>query len=449
MIQPASRLGLFGKRRLWIGLGFGLLIVGVSLKLLAPADQSPASSGDSPAITPTGEAIAVTLVAAELTAIQEGFKATGTVTATELLPVTAQATGLQIQTILVDEGQSVRGGQVLARLNSSLLQAQLLQAQASVAQAEARVAELRSGSRLEELNRAQEGVRIATAGVAQAQSDLELVQKRVLRNQTLEAEGAIARDRLDEILNQARIQEANLQQAQARLADAQSQLTQLRQGPRPEVITQAEAQLQQAQGQVQLITAQLQQTQVVAPVSGTIATRNARIGAISNASEPLFTIIQGGQLELELLIPETQLPAVQPGQVVQITAENNPDLTLNGQVRTINPVVNDQSRQATVNVMLPANTMLKPGMFLQGEIITRNTQGITIPTAALLPETGQQAAVFVLEGDSRVRRQAVTVGELLGGDRVEIVEGLNPGDRIVLEGAPYLKDGANVSIEKD
>lgn len=447
MIQPASRLGLFGKRRLWIGVGFGLLIAGVSFKLLAPADQSPSRSEDSPAIAQTGEAIAVTLVATELTTIQEGFKATGTVIATELLPVTAQATGLQIQTILVDEGQSVRGGQVLARLNSSLLQAQLVQAQGSVAQAEARVAELRSGSRLEELNRAQEGVRIATAGVTQAQSDLELVQKRVQRNQTLEAEGAIARDRLDEILNQARIEEANLQQAKARLAEAQSQLTQLRQGPRPEVITQAEAQLQQAQGQVQFITAQLQQTQVIAPASGTIATRTARIGAMSNASEPLFTIIQGGQLELELMIPETQLPQVRPGQVVRITAENNPDLTFNGQVRTINPVVNDQSRQATVNVILPANGMLKPGMFLQGEIITRNTQGITIPTAALLPQTEAQAVVFVLEGDNRVRRQTVVVGELLGGDRVEIVEGLNPGDRIVLEGAPYLKDGAKVSIE--
>ncbi len=447
MIQPASRLGLFGKRRLWIGVGFGLLIAGVSFKLLAPADQSPSRSEDSPAIAQTGEAIAVTLVATELTTIQEGFKATGTVIATELLPVTAQATGLQIQTILVDEGQSVRGGQVLARLNSSLLQAQLVQAQGSVAQAEARVAELRSGSRLEELNRAQEGVRIATAGVTQAQSDLELVQKRVQRNQTLEAEGAIARDRLDEILNQARIEEANLQQAKARLAEAQSQLTQLRQGPRPEVITQAEAQLQQAQGQVQFITAQLQQTQVIAPASGTIATRTARIGAMSNPSEPLFTIIQGGQLELELMIPETQLPQVRPGQVVRITAENNPDLTFNGQVRTINPVVNDQSRQATVNVILPANGMLKPGMFLQGEIITRNTQGITIPTAALLPQTEAQAVVFVLEGDNRVRRQTVVVGELLGGDRVEIVEGLNPGDRIVLEGAPYLKDGAKVSIE--
>ncbi len=447
MIQPASRFGIFKNRRLWIGLGFGLVIVGASLKLLAPTAQSPTVSGDSPAIAQTGEATPVTLVTAELTAIQEGFNATGTVTATELLPVTAQASGLQIQTILADEGQSVRGGQVLARLNSSLLQAQLTQAQASVAQAEARVAELRSGSRLEEINRAQEGVRIATAGVAQAQSDLELVQKRVQRNQTLEVEGAIARDRLDEILNQARIEAANLQQAKARLAEAQSQLTELRQGPRPEVITQAEAQLQQAQGQVQLITAQLQQTQILAPASGTIATRNARVGAISNASEPLFTIIQGGQLELELMIPETQLPQVRSGQVVRITAENNPDLSLNGQVRTINPVVNAQSRQATVNVMLPINPSLKPGMFLKGEIITRNTQGITIPTAALLPQTEEQAVVFVLAGDNRVRRQTVAVGELLGGDRVEILAGLEVGDRIVLEGAPYLKDGDQVTIE--
>jgi len=447
MIQPASRFGIFKNRRLWIGLGFGLVIAGASLKLLAPTAQSPTASGDSPAIAQTGEATPVTLVTAELTAIQEGFNATGTVTATELLPVTAQASGLQIQTILADEGQSVRGGQVLARLNSSLLQAQLTQAQASVAQGEARVAELRSGSRPEEINRAQEGVRIAIAGVAQAQSDLELVQKRVQRNQTLEVEGAIARDRLDEILNQARIEAANLQQAKARLAEAQSQLTELRQGPRPEVITQAEAQLQQAQGQVQLITAQLQQTQILAPASGTIATRNARVGAISNASEPLFTIIQGGQLELELMIPETQLPQVRSGQVVRITAENNPDLSLNGQVRTINPVVNAQSRQATVNVMLPANPSLKPGMFLKGEIITRNTQGITIPTAALLPQTEEQAVVFVLAGDNRVRRQTVTVGELLGGDRVEILAGLEVGDRVVLEGAPYLKDGDQVTIE--
>ena len=72
-----------------------------------------------------------------------------------------------------------------------------------------------------------------------------------------------------------------------------------------------------------------------------------------------------------------------------------------------------------------------------------------MPIEALLPQTGNKAIAFVVQPDNTVKAQNVVMGEILPEQRVEVVEGLKPGDRIVLKGAAYLKDGDKVAISKD
>ncbi len=421
-------------RWMLLGIGLGVLLsVGATRFISSPAktEKPPTSSKIVNSQVP---AQSVTVATVEVASVNRTLKATGTVSAFESIAVLSQATGLQIQRVFVDEGDVVQAGQVLATLDDSVLQARLRQAQATVAQSQARLAELKAGYRSEE--------------IAQAESELELAQKRTQRNLSLEAEGAIARDRLDEVLSFERNKRATLDQSRAKLREAQQRLAELEAGPRIEVIAQAAAQLAETQAQVQVISAQLKDTRIVAPVSGKISERNARLGYTTSATSdtPLFRIIEGGRLELRLKVPETQISLIRPGQKVEITADGDNKLKLTGKVREINPIVDEASRQATVDINLPANSGLKPGMFLRSEIVTQTATSLTAPMGAILPQSDGQAIVYRLQSDKTVKAVPVTLGKILANERVEIIDGLKAGDRLVVKGAAYLKEGDRVSV---
>jgi HlyD family secretion protein len=482
-IKKAPRTWLSGGRGVLIGIGIGVVLAVGGTRLLS--SQPTTSPAKSPEATPSAAPVSaqsVTVATVEASQVNRTLEAIGSVAAFEMIPVSSQATGLQIKQILVDRNDIVKVGQVMARLDDAILQAQLTQAKASVAQAEARLAELRTGTRKEEIAQAQarldqaqarlnqakasipRQIEQAQAQVESAQARLTLAENRYKSYQSLVDQGAVTRDRFNETLSEYRSAQANLSEAQQRLQqarntnnpeidqlaasvrEAEQQLQQLRAGSRQEVITQAEAQLAQAKGQQQAIAAQLGNTKIVAPASGRVAERNARVGDVTSSSEPLFKIIDKGRLELLLKVPETQLPQIRPGQSVKITSDKDSQLSFGGKVREIDPLVDEQSRQATVKVDLSETDSLKPGMFLRAAITTTSASGLTLPSKAILPQADGSAIAYRLMGDGTVKAQPVQVGEILSGERVEIKSGLSPGDRIIVKGAAYLKDGDKVEV---
>ncbi len=481
--DKAPRNWLSGGRGLVIGIGIGVVLaVGGTRFLGSQATNAPAKKPAPTASPAKTSGQSVTVATVESSQVNRTLEATGSVSAFEMIPVSSQATGLQIKEVLVDQNALVQAGQVMARLDDSVLQAQLSQAKASVAEAEARLAELRTGTRSEEvaqaqarLDQAQARLRQAQASipreidqaqaqVSSAQARLKLAEDRYRSYESLVGQGAVTRDRFNEASSEYSSAQANLSEAQQRLQqarntnnpeidqlaasvrEAEQELQQLRAGSRQEVITQAEAQLAQAKGQQQAITAQLGNTKIVAPASGKVAERSARVGDVTSPSQPLFKIIDKGRLELLLKVPETQLPQISSGQSVKITSNNDSKLSLEGKVREINPVVDEQSRQATVKVDLPATESLKPGMFLRAAITTSAASGLTVPSKAVLPQADGSAIAYRLQGDGTVKAQKVEMGELMSGDKVEIKSGLSAGDRIVVKGAPFLKDGDKVEV---
>ncbi|MEC4986987.1 MAG: efflux RND transporter periplasmic adaptor subunit [Oscillatoria sp. PMC 1068.18] len=434
-----------GGRNLFIGVGLGLVLAFVGMRFVSPSQTSD-TGAEAPVVENSQAGRSVTVAEVTSSRLERAIAATGTVAAFEMTPVSPQATGLKIQKVLADEGDFVKTGQVIAILDDSLLQASLAEAKAAVAQSEARLAELRAGSRSEEIARARENLRSAEAAAASAEATLNLSQKRVERNRSLADAGAIARDRFDEILNEARSNQLSLEQAKARRDEAQQQLAQVEKGPRPEVIAAAEAEVARAEAQVQSVLEQLDDTRVVAPVSGEVAQRNARLGDVTSPSQPLFQLIENGRLELILKVPETQLTQISPGQKVKISSDSDRNLQLSGEVREIDPTVDEDSRQAQVKVDLPATESLRPGMFLRAEIVTQSTSGLTVPYDAIQPQSENTAIVFVVQSDNNVKAKEVKIGTIMPGKEVEIKSGLNSGEKVVVKGAAYLKDGDKIEV---
>jgi len=473
--------GLSGGQGLFWGIGLGIVLTIVATNVLGSRQAPPPTTAPSVTASPVpGTSVTVTEV--ETSSINRTLDATGTVNAFEEISVGAQETGLKIEQVLVDEGDFVKKGQLMATLDRSLLEAQLAQGKAGVAEAEARLAELQAGARSEDIGQAQarldqtkarlqqtqaskpRQIDEAAAQVNEAQSRLELAKSRNEMYQSLVNNGAVSQDQFNQAASEYRSAQANLAAAEQRLSqakntnnpeeaqlaasvrEAEEQLKQLRAGSRQEVIDQAKARLASAKGQVQSVVARLNNTQVLAPVSGKIATRNASVGDVSSASQKLFEIIEQGRLELLLEVPETQLPQIGTGQSVKVTSQTDSSLVLSGKVREIEPVVDQESRIAIVKVSLSNTESLKPGMFLQGEITTSSASGMTVPAKAVLPQADGSAIVYQLEADNTVKAQKVEAGELLPNERIEIKSGLSRSDRIVVKGAAYLKDGDLVEV---
>ena len=433
-----------GNKGLLIGVGLGILLSLGATRIFSPTTSSQTEPVEVSSATAPSQAVTVAEVTTEQ--INRTLDVSGTVTAFERTPVMSQAGGLLITEILAERGDFVDRGQILAKLDNSILNAEKIEAQGQVEQAEAKLDELEAGNRAEEIARAQSRVTNARAAVTQAESNLSLVQKRVERNQTLQSEGAISRDRLDEVLNQEQGAKSNLVAARASLDEARQELAQLQSGSRPQTIAAARAELTSARGRLQKIEAELANTTIAAPSAGIIADRDARVGQITSNSEQLFSIIQNGRLELRLQVPETLIDRIELGQNVRITSNADSSLQISGKVREIDPLIDDSSRQATVKVDLPSNVNLKPGMFLQAAIEVDSSPGQAVPIEALLPQSGE-AIAFVLQSDNTVKAQTVEMGEILSEQKVEVINGLNSGDRIVVKGAAYLKDGDRVTVK--
>ena len=126
--------------------------------------------------------------------------------------------------------------------------------------------------------------------------------------------------------------------------------------------------------------------------------------------------------------------------------DSDASIQINGKIAEIIPTVDQQSRQATLKIALPQGDRLKPGMLLRAQIVINQSTGFTIPTDAVIPSDGELATVFRLNPDNTVLATEVKLGKLLGNNQIEILSGLNKGDRLIIDGAAYVKNGDLVEV---
>jgi cobalt-zinc-cadmium efflux system membrane fusion protein len=169
------------------------------------------------------------------------------------------------------------------------------------------------------------------------------------------------------------------------------------------------------------------------PIDGIVVERNATIGATVGTDASVFKIIDISRVWIDANVFEKDLPRVRNGQQVRVTTTAFPGTTFSGRVIFINSVVDPDSRTVKVRTEVPnPEGRLKPDMFANVEIITDvNSAAISVLQSAVLDDGGK-SVVFVAEGNAYKPRQ-VQVG-IKNGDRVEIVDGLKSGDRVVVKG---------------
>lgn len=355
--------------------------------------------------------------------------ATGKVVPVQTVNISPKRAGL-LAALYVEQGDRVKAGQIIARMDNRDEQAQLAQAQANLADAIARRDRVVAGNRAEEIAQAEAQVRAAATRA-------QLAQERLKRNEFLAAEGAIPRDTLDEL-------KANRDSAIASLNEAQKRLQLLQRGSRSEEIRQAEAAVAAAQAQVQAARAALEDTVIRAPFTGIITQKYANPGAFvtptttasattSATSTSIVAIAEG--LEILAEVPEVDIGQVLVGQPVEIRADAYPGETFEGRVRLVAPeaVVEQNVTFFQVRVSLVTGLeKLRSGMNVDLDFLGQKiNNALLVPTVAIAVERGQ-TGVYVVGEDNRPKFRPVTIGSSWQ-DQTQIISGVSVGERVFID----------------
>ncbi|HEY9647271.1 MAG TPA: efflux RND transporter periplasmic adaptor subunit [Chroococcidiopsis sp.] len=365
--------------------------------------------------------------------------ASGSIVSISSVNISPTSSG-RLVALYVDQGDRVKAGQIVARMDTGDLTARLAKAQAQLAQAQAEYAEVRNGSRREEISRTR-----AQVDSAQAQVDLAAVQ--VERYRQLASQGAVAQSELDQKVSEDR-------SARASLREAQQQLQELLSGSRPEAIAQSSESVAAAQAEVALYQQQLDDTVLRAPFDGIITQRYATVGAIvtpttsasSTASATSTSIVAiASGLEATLNVSESVISHIQPGQQVEIVADAYPNRTFAGRVKNIAPEAITENNVTFFEVTIalsPGQSDLRSGMTVDATFV-----GATIPAAVVVPTVAiatrdNQMGVMVADEAGNARFQPVQVGISQDG-QTQIVNGLRAGERVFIDSPENPEFGAH------
>jgi RND family efflux transporter MFP subunit len=208
----------------------------------------------------------------------------------------------------------------------------------------------------------------------------------------------------------------------------------------------AEANLTALQGQVQQQQEQLRYYTVGAPTAGIIGDVPARVGMQVTTQTLLTTIDANDTLELNISVPIERAASLKQGLPVVVLSSDGSQVLGKTSINFISPRVDDQTQSILVKALVRnPDGALRSSQFVRARIVWQTNQALTIPVIAVLRINGQHFA-FVAEdtaGKLTAHQRAIKVGQI-AGDRYAVLDGLKPGDRVVVSGAQKLVDGAPV-----
>jgi RND family efflux transporter MFP subunit len=348
-------------------------------------------------------AVAVSTVTAAIDAWPASYEATGTVSARNSTAIAAKLTGY-VREVKVQAGDRVREGETLVTLDAQ---------------------DLDAGSRRAEA--AREAVRMAVpeadSGVRAAQANLDLARVTFGRMQELFQKKSISDQELDEASARLKAAQAAFDAAQARRTQLNSRIAEVDQEVRSAEIARSYAEIR-------------------APFAGVVVAKSVDPGSLAMPGAPLLTIEREGAYRFEALVEESRLAAIRVGQTVSVSLDGL-DGSVDARVSEIVPAVDAASRAFTVRIDLPALPSIRSGVFGRASFRVGSRSVLAVPAGAVT-DRGQLQSVLV--ADSGVARtRPITAGQKWN-DRVEVLSGLSPGEKVIFPVPRDLADGAAVKI---
>jgi multidrug efflux pump subunit AcrA (membrane-fusion protein) len=339
-----------------------------------------------------------------------------------------------IETLEARKGDSVRQGQVLARLVRNDLESQRAEMTAQVADAAANLEKVSSGTLPGDVQRANGEAETAAAALAEA----EQIYK---RRQTLLAEGAIPEREL-------LISKTQYDQAQAANRTAQRSLKLLLESSREQDLRMAQSRLEQAKARLAFIETQLGYAEIRSPFDGSITEQFLYPGDMTKPDSPIFTVMDLSAAIARGQVPQGQAAGIREGQPCWFESIDSPEQRSRGKVSVVNQAIDPARRTVEVWCEIPnSGGALKAGAFGRLVAITAtHARALTVPLPAVQFEEGKSEGIAWAVGSDNVAHERPVKTGVVSDGRVEILDGLLAGENVVIEGGYGLADGANVAV---
>jgi RND family efflux transporter MFP subunit len=413
--RRALRLALLGLFGLAV-----LLVIGIVPRIqrhteLAEAVKATRSS-----------ALVVSVVKPTPGARTADFTLPGSIQAIQEAPIYSRVDGY-LKRRLVDIGDRVKSGQVLAEIDTPDLDQQLAQARAAAAASDAGLAQSRSG------------LQQARAALQHNRATTEYARTNLARWRALRDRNLVAQQDVDDRQIAFDSSQADVDAAQANVESLQSS------------VIAAQANVDASRANVQRLI-ELQAFQMVrAPFSGVITVRFVDAGALisagsSSTTTPMFRLAQTDDLRVFVNVPQTFMTSITVGMRVQVLVREFPKKPFEGVVANASGALDTASRTLLTEVRVRnAESTLRPGMYADVKLhLERDHPPLIIPTSALIIQaTGPRVAV--LGAEQKVRFQAVDLGRDYGAT-VEIVRGIEPDDQVITSPPDGLSESSVVRI---
>lgn len=342
----------------------------------------------------------ISVMVAQKKSIAEELMITGSFAAGANVQVAPLVSGLAVTEILVEEGDEVKEGQILARLDPVDIELQLTQNSASLVRNDA------------DISQAKNRIEQAKIKKEQALGDLNRTKK-------LRSTGLSTSEQFDQ-------RRAAYDLATAELAEAELSLTSSQADRLSIEASKKELELRKSR------------TEIRAPVEGYISKRLVEHGMISNpGGGSMFNLVAKSVVKLVAEVAESDLPKVQVGQKASI-AVNGYREALGGTVRLISPEVDPATRMGKVHIRLSDGIRVPLGAFGRATIWFAKGEGVSLPLTAVT--FGADGPTVQVVKDRKVQVRNVATGRL-GTTEIEITEGIEPGETFVVRAGSFVRNG--------
>jgi multidrug efflux pump subunit AcrA (membrane-fusion protein) len=378
-----------------------------------------AACGESPKSASAWKPVQVGIITARSESVAAIVEAPGTVQPRDRVVLSSQINGF-VREVRVRAGDTVAAGQLLATLDARDADSQKAMAQASIDEAQAALAE------------AQKGAQMARSMRAAAKASADLASGTYARYQKLYEARSVSLQELDEVRARRDGAAADLAAKEAMVAAAEDRFRQ------------AEARISQANAQSRRADVYVSWTVVKAPSSGRIVARNVDPGNAIFPGSPLITLESTSRPQILASLPTTDSGHLRNGLEVRARIPDQPQTLVQGRISEITPLSTPGSHTVQFKVDLPSDFSAVSGTFVKVEIPAGTRQALLVPIQALR-EAGQLTGVFVADGSAKARFRLVKA-TAYDPDRVELLAGIEPGERIIAKLTDQITDGVPMEI---